>query len=41
MVDLPGPKVRTAPFGDDGVILVPEATLRLTEAQLGDVSTSR
>src|SRR5690349_9972585 len=40
MVDLPGPKVRTAPFGDEGVVLVPEAPLRLTEAQPGDVSSA-
>jgi pyruvate kinase len=39
MVDLPGPKVRTAPFSDDGVHLEPGATLRLTEAADGDRST--
>lgn len=40
LVDLPGPKVRSAPFGDDGVQLVPGAILRLTEAQPGDVSSA-
>ena len=40
MVDLPGPKVRSAPFSDDGVVLVPESAVRLTEAAAGDVSTA-
>jgi pyruvate kinase len=40
MVDLPGPKVRTAPFGDEGVVLTPEQRVRLVEAQPGDVSTA-
>jgi pyruvate kinase len=40
MVDLPGPKVRTAPFGDDGVTLVPESSVRLVEAGATDVSTA-
>jgi len=39
LVDLPGPKVRTAPFSDDGVALQPGAQLRLTEAADGDIST--
>src|SRR5215218_8493861 len=40
MMDLPGPKVRTAPFSDDGVLLEPRAVLRLTEAADGDRSTA-
>jgi pyruvate kinase len=40
MVDLPGPKVRTAAFSDDGVTLVPNASVRLTEAAPGDTSTA-
>ncbi len=40
LIDLPGPKVRSAPFGEEGVQLLPGATVRLTEAQPGDVSTS-
>jgi pyruvate kinase len=40
VVDLPGPTVRAAPFGDDGVVLVPEAPIRLVEAGPDDVSTS-
>ena len=40
LIDLPGPKVRSAPFGEDGVALVGGSTVRLTEAQLGDVSSS-
>ena len=39
LVDLPGPKVRTAPFSEDGVLLQPGETLRLTEAADGDLST--
>ena len=39
LVDLPGPKVRTAPFSDDGVALQPGAQVRLTEAASGDIST--
>ncbi len=40
LIDLPGPKVRTAPFGDEGVALVPGSTVRLTEAAPGDQSTA-
>jgi pyruvate kinase len=40
LVDLPGAKVRSAPFAEDGVVLPPGAHLRLTEAQPGDVSTA-
>jgi pyruvate kinase len=40
LVDLPGPKVRSAPFADDGVTLMPGSELRLTEAQPGDVSSA-
>jgi pyruvate kinase len=39
LIDLPGPKVRSAPFGDDGVTVVTGADIRLTEAQDGDSST--
>src|SRR5215218_7170164 len=39
LVDLPGPKVRAAPFDDDGVHLRPGRTVRLTEAADGDRST--
>jgi len=40
LVDLPGPKVRTAPFSDAGVPLQPGTTLRLTEAGAGERSTN-
>jgi pyruvate kinase len=40
LVDLPGPKVRTAPFDEDGVTLLPGRHLRLTEAVDGDASTA-
>ena len=40
LVDLPGPKVRSAPFGEDGVELVPGTELLLTEAEDGDRSTA-
>ncbi len=40
LVDLPGPKVRTAPFRGDGVVLQAGAGVRLTEASEGDVSTA-
>lgn len=40
LVDLPGPKVRSAPFDDDGVQLLPGTHVRLTEAAPGDVSTA-
>ncbi|MSO87147.1 MAG: pyruvate kinase [Acidimicrobiia bacterium] len=40
LVDLPGPKVRTAPFSGDGVVLSTGAEVRLTEATEGDVSTA-
>jgi pyruvate kinase len=39
MADLPGPKVRTAPFGEDGVRLVPNDRVRLVEAEPGDTSS--
>jgi pyruvate kinase len=40
LVDLPGPKVRSAPFGDEGVLLDTGGHVRLTEAQPGDTSTA-
>ncbi|MET0902723.1 MAG: pyruvate kinase [Acidimicrobiales bacterium] len=40
LVDLPGPKVRTAPFGEDGVVLEVGSTLALVEADAGDRSTA-
>jgi pyruvate kinase len=40
LVDLPGAKVRSAPFDDDGVALAPGDALRLMEAGPGDVSTA-
>ncbi|MEX2293128.1 MAG: pyruvate kinase [Acidimicrobiales bacterium] len=40
LVDLPGPKVRCAPFGDDGVRLEAGSLLRLTEAVEGDRSSA-
>jgi pyruvate kinase len=40
LVDLPGPKVRSAPFGDEGVLLLAGSELRLAEADAGDVSTA-
>jgi pyruvate kinase len=40
LVDLPGPKVRSAPFGDDGVLLLTGSEVRLGEAQEGDTSTA-
>ena len=40
LVDLPGAKVRSAPFADEGVTLPPGAHLRLTEAAPDDVSTA-
>jgi len=40
LIDLPGPKVRTAPFGDDGVLLVSGSRIRLTEAVPRDISTT-
>ncbi|MGQ0830479.1 MAG: pyruvate kinase [Microthrixaceae bacterium] len=40
LVDLPGPKVRTAPFEGDGVRLEAGSLLRLTEAVEGDHSTA-
>ena len=38
LVDLPGPKVRSAPFADDGVLLRPGASLRLVDAGPADTS---
>ena len=40
LVDLPGPKVRTAPFGEDGVRLEVGSVLRLSEAVPGDHSSA-
>lgn len=40
LVDLPGPKVRSAPFDDDGVRLEVGSVVRLAEAQPGDHSTA-
>jgi pyruvate kinase len=40
LVDLPGPKVRSAPFGADGVRLETGSRLRLTEAVAGDHSSA-
>jgi pyruvate kinase len=40
LIDLPGPKVRSAPFGDEGVDLITGHQVRLTEAQPGDTSTA-
>ena len=40
MADLPGPKVRTAPFDEDGVVLPPGASVHLVEAGPGDHSTA-
>jgi pyruvate kinase len=40
LVDLPGPKVRSAPFSADGVRLEAGMIVRLTEAEPGDVSTA-
>jgi pyruvate kinase len=39
LVDLPGPKVRSAPFDDAGVQLRPGAVVRLTDAAAGDRSS--
>ena len=40
LVDLPGPKVRCAPFGDEGVRLEAGSLVRLTEAAEGDRSSA-
>jgi pyruvate kinase len=40
LADLPGPKVRSAPFPDEGVRLEAGTLIRLTEAELGDRSTA-
>jgi len=40
LADLPGPKVRVAPFDEAGVTLTTGQRIRLTEAADGDVSTS-
>jgi len=40
LIDLPGPKVRSAPFDDAGVELLPGSVVRLTEATSGDRSTA-
>ncbi|MET0726716.1 MAG: pyruvate kinase, partial [Acidimicrobiales bacterium] len=41
LVDLPGPKVRTAPFGEDGVRLEVGSRARLVDAVEGDRSSER
>lgn len=41
LVDLPGPKVRSAPFGDEGVRLEAGSVVRLTEAAEGDRSSAK
>ena len=41
LVDLPGPKVRSAPFDADGVRLEAGSLVRLTEAADGDRSTAQ
>lgn len=40
LVDLPGPKVRSAPFSADGVRLEAGSLIRLTEAAAGDHSSA-
>src|SRR5688500_4722287 len=40
LVDLPGPKVRSAPFDESGVDLQPGTEVLLTEATDGDRSTA-
>ena len=40
LIDLPGPKVRSAPFAESGVHLETGSTVRLTEAMVGDTSTA-
>jgi pyruvate kinase len=40
LVDLPGPKVRCAPFDDEGVTLATGATVELAEAHDGEVSSA-
>ena len=40
LIDLPGPKVRSAPFGDEGVDLITGHEVRLSEAQPGDTSSA-
>jgi pyruvate kinase len=39
LADLPGPKVRTAPFPDDGVMVFAGDEIRLVDAEAGDRST--
>lgn len=41
LIDLPGPKVRTAPFPEDGAILPTGATVHLVEAEHGSASTAK
>jgi pyruvate kinase len=38
LADLPGPKIRSAPFPPDGVRLAPGATVELVTAEAGDLS---
>ncbi|MDP1821239.1 MAG: pyruvate kinase [Acidimicrobiales bacterium] len=40
LIDLPGPKVRSAPFPESGVTLVPGGVVRITEAAATDVSSA-
>jgi pyruvate kinase len=40
LADLPGPKVRTAPFDDEGVHLLPGRRVQLVEASDGDHSSA-
>lgn len=40
LADLPGPKVRAADFGEDGVRIIDETTIRLVSAADGDGSTA-
>jgi pyruvate kinase len=40
LADLPGPKVRTAPFQDQGVIVTSGEEIRLVDAEPGDTSTN-
>jgi pyruvate kinase len=39
LADLPGPKVRTAPFPDQGVIVMSGEEIRLVDAEPGDTSS--
>jgi len=41
MIDLPGPKIRTAPFADGGIMLVPGQRIAVGRAEPGDHSTAQ